>query len=151
MIVRLLWLVTAALTYASAADWSKGSEPVSVARFPTDRSTEGVVVDRSGNVYVSHADTISRVTPAGDVALWAKLPSPNGHKVLTDGRHLVCDRGGAVYLLDADGKVIKNSATLPWLASTAGVGEEVEVRIKRRGRIYSIQITMEPLPRPSRI
>jgi gluconolactonase len=76
-----------------------------VARLPT--YTEGVAVDHDGGIYVSHADRISKITPQGEVALWAQTPSPNGHKVRPDGTHLVCDRKGAVYLLDAAGRVLR--------------------------------------------
>ncbi len=82
-----------------------------IARLPT--YTEGVVVDGNGDLYVSHADTISKVTPAGNVSEWSKTPSPNGHKILADGTHLVCDRTGAVYHLDAAGKLLRTAARPP--------------------------------------
>ncbi len=72
--------------------------------------TEGVVVDRRGDLYISHAESISKVTPSGRVTPWSTTPSPNGHKILADGTHLVCDRTGAVFQLDADGKLLRTAA-----------------------------------------
>ena len=95
--------------FVQAADWSADIRPVEVARVPT--YTEGVVVDHEGNLYVSHADRISKVTPHGKVSLWGKTPSPNGHKVLANGTHLVCDRKGAVYQLSAQGEILRSLAS----------------------------------------
>ena len=98
-----------------AADWGGDVRPVEVARFPS--YTEGVVVDHAGNLYVSHASQISKVTPGGQVSVWATTVSPNGHKVLADGTHLVCDRKGAVYLLDAAGRTLRTMASPQWGAN----------------------------------
>jgi gluconolactonase len=80
-------------------------EPVLVAEI--GKFNEGIVVDHYGNLYVSHEDQISRISPSGDVSAWAGTPSPNGHKVMADGRHIVCDREGAVYILDATGQTLQ--------------------------------------------
>jgi gluconolactonase len=79
-------------------------EPVLVAEI--GQFTEGIVIDHDGNLYVSHEDQISRISPSGDVSAWASTPSPNGHKVMADGRHIVCDREGTVYILDASGQTL---------------------------------------------
>ena len=71
--------------------------------------TEGVVFDRAGNAYISDTinGTIHRVTPDGRESVWAKTGAPNGHKILGDGTHLVCDgTAHAVLLISADGKTI---------------------------------------------
>lgn len=81
------------------------AEPVLVAEI--GKFNEGIVVDHYGNLYVSHEDQISRIEPSGDVSAWASTPSPNGHKVMADGRHIVCDREGAVYILDASGQTLR--------------------------------------------
>lgn len=91
------------------------SEPVLVAE--VGQFTEGVVIDLDGNLYVSHEDQISKVTPDGQVSAWGSTPSPNGHKILADGTHVVCDREGAVYLLDSDGTVIRTIAEIPTAAN----------------------------------
>jgi gluconolactonase len=97
-----------------AIDWF-AVRPVEVARVAT--YSEGVVVDSAGILYISHADRISRVTPAGEVSEWAVIDAPNGHKILPDGNHLVCDGKGAVFLLSPRGAVIKAVANPPWGAN----------------------------------
>lgn len=84
--------------------------PVEVARVPT--YTEGIVFDNQGNGYFSHGGMISRIAPGGQVSVWAKTGAPNGHKILADGTHLVCDaRQHAVLRLDARGNVIGKAAS----------------------------------------
>jgi gluconolactonase len=74
--------------------------------------TEGVVFDHEGNAYISHGKVISRIRGLFGkgkpiVEEWARTGAPNGHKVLADGTHLVCDasRHGVLHL-DARGKEI---------------------------------------------
>ena len=77
--------------------------PVKIAEVPG--YCEGIVFDRAGLGYVSDTQhgKIYTVTTDGKTAVWASTPAPNGHKVLADGTHLVCDKG-AVLLLAADGR-----------------------------------------------
>jgi gluconolactonase len=84
-----------------------GVTAVKVAEVPG--YTEGVVFDREGAAYVSdtYHGRIYRVTPDGQTSVWAETGAPNGHKILADGTHLVCDGSRhAVLRLDAAGKVI---------------------------------------------
>jgi gluconolactonase len=75
-------------------------KPVEVVR--TGDYSEGVVVDHDGNLYFSHGEVITKVSPDGKSEVWAKTGAPNGHKVLADGTHLVCDGSKhAVLHLDA--------------------------------------------------
>jgi gluconolactonase len=68
---------------------------------------EGVVFDHQGNGYISHGKVITRFTPDLKTSTWAETGAPNGHKVLADGTHLVCDASRhAVLHLDAHGKII---------------------------------------------
>lgn len=90
------------------SQWNSQVQNIQVAQFPS--YTEGVVVDHTGNLYVSYSDRISRVTSGGKVSSWASTPSPNGHKILANGTHVVCDRKGPVYLLSSDGKIIRELA-----------------------------------------
>jgi len=86
--------------------------PVKVVEVPG--YSEGVVVDRDGVVYVSdvYNGTIYRVRPEGAAEVWAKTGAPNGHKILADGTHLVCDGSQrAVLRLDASGRVIGKAAS----------------------------------------
>jgi len=76
--------------------------------------SEGVVVGRDGAVYVSdvYHGTIYRVGADGRASEWAKTGAPNGHKILADGTHLVCDGSQrAVLRLDAAGQVIGKAAS----------------------------------------
>ncbi len=95
------------------ADASQGESavtPVEVVR--TNDYTEGVVVDHDGNLYFSHAKIVTKVTPDGKTSTWAQTGSPNGHKVLADGTHLICDASRHALLhLAADGTELKPAAT----------------------------------------
>jgi gluconolactonase len=55
---------------------------------------------------------VTRVTPDGKAATWAQTGEPNGHKILADGTHLICDASRhAVLRLDADGKELAPAST----------------------------------------
>jgi sugar lactone lactonase YvrE len=85
-------------------------KPVEVVR--TNDYTEGVVVDHDGNLYFSHEKIVTKVTPDGKASTWAQTGSPNGHKVLADGTHLICDASRHALLhLAADGTELKPGAT----------------------------------------
>ena len=75
--------------------------------FEVPNYTEGIVFDHAGNGYISHDKVITKFTPDLKTSIWAETGAPNGHKVLADGTHLVCDGSQhAVLHLSADGKVI---------------------------------------------
>jgi gluconolactonase len=105
-------ILTVAVMFLFAASF-KGSLPpesavsaVKVAQVPG--YSEGVVFDPSGHAYISdvYNGKIYRVTPEGEATVWAETGAPNGHKILPDGTHLVCDGSQhAVLRLDAAGKV----------------------------------------------
>jgi gluconolactonase len=85
-------------------------KPVEVVR--TGDYTEGVVVDHDGNLYFSHEKIVTKVTPDGRTTTWAETGAPNGHKILADGTHLICDASRhAVLHVDAAGKELKPAAT----------------------------------------
>jgi gluconolactonase len=69
---------------------------------------EGIVFDHDGNGYVSHGKFVTKVTPEGKKSPWLDSGgAPNGHKILGDGTHLVCDGDlHAVLHVSADGKII---------------------------------------------
>jgi gluconolactonase len=73
-----------------------------------DRFTEGPVFDHQGNLYVSHGAFISKITPDATITIWAEAGRPNGHKILSDGTHLVCDT--TVLHLSATGGVLGTAA-----------------------------------------
>ena len=68
---------------------------------------EGVVFDHAGAGYISWKDTITKFSLEGKHSVWAVTGAPNGHKILADGTHLVCDASQhAVLHLSADGKML---------------------------------------------
>jgi gluconolactonase len=76
--------------------------------------SEGVVVDSMGAIYLSdvYNGVIYRVGADGEARVWAKTGAPNGHKILADGTHLVCDAvQHAVLRLDASGKLLGKAAS----------------------------------------
>ena len=77
--------------------------PDQILRLPS--YTEGIVFDREGNGYISHGKWVTRFSLDGKASAWAEASKPNGHKVLRDGTHLVCD-WGAVLHFDRDGRLI---------------------------------------------
>ena len=86
--------------------------PIKTVRFLTFPDfTEGVVFDREGNGYISHGKTVGRFTLDGKHEIWAETGGPNGHKILPDGTHLLCDVvHRAVLHLSRDGKILGNAA-----------------------------------------
>ena len=84
--------------------------PVEIVR--TNDYSEGVVIDHEGNIYFSHEKVITVVTPEGEDRVWAETGEPNGHKILADGTHLVCDATHhAVLRLDAEGNMLEPAST----------------------------------------
>lgn len=86
------------------------THPIEIARFRSH--TTGIVFDSSGYAYVSHGRFISRVALDGKRTIWAETGAPEGHKILADGTHLVCDRSRrAVLHLDAHGAIIGSASS----------------------------------------
>jgi gluconolactonase len=111
---------------ASGAAAESGKEPPpadqvkAVKLFEVEEYCEGVVFDSSGRGYISWRDTITWFTLDGEHGEWAKTGSPNGHKILASGEHLVCDASKlAVLKLSPEGKLLepasKSSAGSPLL------------------------------------
>ena len=73
---------------------------------------EGIVFDHDGNGYVSHGKFVTKVTPDGKKSEWLNSGgAPNGHKILGDGTHLVCDGDlHAVLHVSADGKILHKAS-----------------------------------------
>ena len=105
--------MTVLLGLAWSVPAQQAPQPVELARVPS--YCEGVVFDHDGNAYISHGRYITQVVLAGSstisTSIWAETGAPNGHKVLADGTHLVCDASRhAVLHLDQHGKVIGNAS-----------------------------------------
>src|SRR4029079_19030823 len=75
----------------------------------TDHYSEGVVFDRDGYGYLSQGATIIRFDLGGKPTIWAETGGiPNGHKILPDGTHLVCDgKRHAVLHLSTSGRPLE--------------------------------------------
>jgi gluconolactonase len=102
------WLMLL-LTSLLAGD-SKSIEPVRL--FTVPEFCEGVVFDRDGNGYISHGKFVTKFSRDGKHEVWAETGGANGHKILADGTHLVCDRSQkAVLHLSADGKLLDKAAS----------------------------------------
>lgn len=82
-------------------------KPVEIVR--TNDYSEGVVVDHDGDLYFSHQKVVTKVyaDPARKPEIWAETGAPNGHKILADGTHLICDASRhAVLHLDASARAM---------------------------------------------
>ena len=96
--------VTALAAFGHAADLPDPSKVETVKLLEVPSYCEGVVFDHAGNGYVSWGTTITQFTLDGKQKVWAETGAPNGHKILADGTHLVCDASHhAVLHLDAAG------------------------------------------------
>ncbi len=99
------------------ADEVAQSELKPVELFTVPNYCEGVVFDHQGRGYVSHKRDVTQFTLDGKHRVWATTGAPNGHKILADGTHLVCDASQhAVLHLSATGEMLK-----PASASCGGV------------------------------
>ncbi|HEU4597743.1 MAG TPA: SMP-30/gluconolactonase/LRE family protein [Pyrinomonadaceae bacterium] len=104
-------LLAAALTNGTLPPEGK-VRAVKVAEVPG--YSEGVVVDKDGAVYLSdvYNGTIYRIGADGAAKEWARTGAPNGHKILPDGTHLVCDGSRrAVLRLDSAGKIMDEASS----------------------------------------
>jgi gluconolactonase len=81
--------------------------PAPVKLFTVPEYTEGVVFDRDGVGYISSRKVVYRFTLDGKREVWAETGAANGHKILPDGTHLLCDGSHrAVLRLSKDGKLL---------------------------------------------
>ena len=87
---------------------SPSSEKVQAVKlFEVPNYCEGPVFDHDGFGYISHGEVITQFNIDGQRKTWATTGAPNGHKILSDGTHLVCDAGqNAVLLLDKNGHLL---------------------------------------------
>lgn len=115
MFVRCTCLVLSLFFVApwllSAAELPDAGKLKAVKLFEVEHYCEGVVFDHQGQGYISEGDTIHQFTVAGQHKVWAKTGAPNGHKILANGEHLVCDASQhAVLRLSAEGKMLEPAA-----------------------------------------
>jgi gluconolactonase len=83
----------------------EGVTPVKLLDAP--HYTEGVVFDHQGRGYFSESQNIWQFTLDGEAKVFAMTGAPNGHKILADGTHLVCDASRhAVLHLSVEGTML---------------------------------------------
>ena len=101
----VMWLT--AVAGLLTADLPPANKVKAVKLFEVPNYCEGIVFDHAGNGFISHGKVITKFTPDLKRTIWAETGAPNGHKVLADGTHLVCDASQhAVLHLDAHGKIL---------------------------------------------
>jgi gluconolactonase len=86
--------ISIALAFAfplSAAELPQADKVTTVKLLEVPAYCEGVVFDHAGNGYISWGKTITKFSLDGKHDVWAETGAPNGHKILADGSHLVCD------------------------------------------------------------
>jgi gluconolactonase len=108
--ISIVAALTASRSSAAELPAAENVKPVKV--LEVDHYCEGVVFDAQGRGYVSEGEQIVQFTLDGKSNAWARTGAPNGHKVLADGTHLVCDASQhAVLRLSADGTRLDPAST----------------------------------------
>ncbi len=111
IVSSLLIVGICSVTLAAAPPTATPKEPIRHITVPS--YCEGVVFDHEGYGYTSHGKHITRFTLDGKQEIWAETGAPNGHKILADGTHLVCDASHhAVLTLDANGKLLEPASKM---------------------------------------
>ena len=106
-------LVFASLAIAAEPELPAVDEVKAVKLFEVPEYCEGVVFDREGKGYISWGKTITWFNLDGEHGEWAQTGSPNGHKILANGNHLVCDASAdrlAVLTLSPEGELLEPAA-----------------------------------------
>jgi gluconolactonase len=96
---------------AIAQELPRADQTKTVEMFRVPKYCEGVCFDHMGRGYISWGNTITRFELDGKHAPWAETGAPNGHKILADGTHLVCDASQhAVLHLSAAGQPLPHAS-----------------------------------------
>lgn len=107
----LLVMILAAGPRGAWAQLPSADKVAPVKLFTVPSYCEGVVFDKEGRGYVSWGKSITRFTLDGKHEVWAETGAPNGHKILADGTHVVCDASRhAVLHLSADGQLLPHAS-----------------------------------------
>lgn len=102
-----------ALLACTASDLPKDDDVKVVEIVRVTSYCEGVVFDHDGNAYVSHGKFVTKVTADGKKSQWLDTGgAPNGHKILADGTHLICDgEKHCVFHVSAEGKILGKASS----------------------------------------
>ena len=106
--------------------------PILLREGKVTRSALGVIVDP---VNEAEAQRLKRTDRKG---AWIKMVVPGAG----------ADRAGLSaddVILSFDGKVVSDPNELRWLASLAGVGKTVTVRVQRGDKVFDVRVTLGPL------
>jgi gluconolactonase len=105
-------VVVSLVAFAGRAAELPGADKVQAQQlFTVPNYCEGVVFDHAGNGYISWGKTVTTFIPGGRSRPWTRTGAPNGHKILADGTHLICDASHhAVLHLAADGTPLAPAA-----------------------------------------
>jgi len=105
--VAALIMIGALAHFAIAQELPRPEQVKTIEMFRVPNYCEGVCFDHAGNGYISWKKSITRFSLDGKNSVWAETGAPNGHKILADGTHLVCDASQhAVLRLASDGKLL---------------------------------------------
>lgn len=106
MSIALVCAMTIHFSLGAELPDAKDVRPIKLVDVP--HYSEGVVFDHQGRGYLSEDKTIWQFDLAGKAQPFAVTGAPNGHKILADGTHLVCDASRhAVLRVAADGKLLE--------------------------------------------
>jgi gluconolactonase len=107
-ILGVVWGACASGFPLAAQELPTPDKAKTIELFRVPNYCEGVCFDHDGNGYVSWGKSVTKFSLDGKNAVWAETGAPNGHKILADGTHLVCDASHhAVLKLAADGKMLE--------------------------------------------
>jgi gluconolactonase len=134
-VVLLAALLLPLLTYAAE---ERADAPVPVKLFTVPDFTEGVVFDRDDMGYISSGKFVYRFTLDGNHDIWAETGGANGHKILPDGTHLLCDRSHrAVLRLSKDGKLLNPPAAKLFEGKPLQAPNDLTIDIANRGFYFT--------------
>lgn len=107
-----LLIATATVSPGFAAELPPADSVKPVKLFEVDSYCEGVVFDQHGQGFISWDKTLTQFALSGNAQTFAVTGAPNGHKILADGTHLVCDASQhAILHLDAAGKPLPHASS----------------------------------------
>lgn len=110
-LILFVILVTSLAVLPAFGQLPDAAKVKAVKLFEVPGYCEGVVFGHSGEGYISWGKTITKFTVDGKNETWAETGAPNGHKILADGTHLVCDASQhAVLHLSAEGKPLPHAS-----------------------------------------
>jgi len=106
-LLLIIGLLAVRMPALRAADLLPAASIKPVKILEVDNYCEGAVFDAQGRGYLSHGKFLVQFSLDGQQKVWAETGAPNGHKILADGTHLVCDASRhAVLRLSPEGKLL---------------------------------------------